>query len=56
MSLIRVVNTISGRSGLVPENYLTHPILGANIKPWAHEKKRLINPPKKRAAAPGKEQ
>jgi hypothetical protein len=29
--MIKVINTISGQVSLVPERYLTHPVLGKNI-------------------------
>ena len=29
--MIKVINTISGKVALVPERYLTHPVLGKNL-------------------------
>lgn len=40
--MIKVINTISGQVSLVPERYLTHPVLGKNITPVEGDQKSYI--------------
>jgi hypothetical protein len=42
MSMIKVINTISGQVALVPERYLKHPVLGKNLVPVEDDQKPYI--------------